>query len=60
VQLGWSSVQAATCRLQPGNYSSLTAPHLQPTANQERNDHCGNQYYSRELLMVVIVELETS
>jgi len=28
---------------------SLTAPNLQPTANQERNDQCGNQHYSREL-----------
>ena len=29
--------------LQPGHYSSLTAPNLQHTANQERNDQCGNQ-----------------
>jgi len=29
--------------LQPGNYSSLTAPNLQHTANQERNEECGNQ-----------------
>jgi len=28
--------------LQPGHYSSLTAPNLQPTANQERNDQRGN------------------
>jgi hypothetical protein len=28
--------------LQPGHYSSLTAPNLQHTANQERNDQCGN------------------
>ena len=33
--------------LQPGQYSSLTAPNLQPTANQEGNDQCGNQHYSR-------------
>jgi len=45
--------------LQPGHYSSLTAPNLQPTANQERNDQCGNQHYSRELLMVGIVVPET-
>ena len=38
--------------LQPGHYSSLTAPHLQPTANQERHDQCGKQHYSRELLMI--------
>jgi len=45
--------------LQPGHYSSLTAPNLQPTANQERNDQCGNQHYSRELLMMGIVVSET-
>ena len=38
---------------------SLTAPNLQPTANHERNDQCGNQHYSRELLMVGIVVPET-
>jgi len=46
-------------RLQPGHYSSLTAPNLQPTAYQERNDQCGNQHYSRELLMMAIVMPET-
>ena len=45
--------------LQPGHYSSLTTPNLQPTANQEGNDQCGNQHYSRELLMMVIVLPET-
>jgi len=45
--------------LQPGHYSSLTAPNLQHTANQERNDQCGNQHYSRELLMMDIVVPET-
>ena len=29
-----------------------TAPNLQLTANQERNDQCGNQHHSRELLMI--------
>jgi len=38
--------------LQPRHYSSITAPNLQPTENQERNDQCGNQHYSRELLMM--------
>ena len=38
--------------LQPGHYSRLNAPNLQPTANQERNDQCGNQHHSRELLMM--------
>ena len=41
--------------LQPRHYSSLTAPNLQHTANQEQNDQCGNEYYSRELLMMGIV-----
>ena len=45
--------------LQPGHYSSLTAPNLQPTANQDRNHQCGNQRYSRELLMMGIVVPET-
>jgi len=36
-----------------------TITDLQPTANQERNDQCGNQYYSRELLMLGIVVPET-
>ena len=31
-----------SCRLQSGHYSSLTAPNLQHTANQDRNDQCGN------------------
>jgi hypothetical protein len=44
---------------QPGHYSSLTAPNLQPTVNQERNDQCGNQHHSRELLMMGIVMPET-
>ena len=45
--------------LQPGHYSSLTAPNLQHTANQERNDQCGNQHHSHELLMMGIVVPET-
>ena len=45
--------------LHPGHYSSLPAPNFQRTANQERNDQCGNQYYSRELLMMGIVVSET-
>ena len=36
-----------------------TAPNLQHTANQERNDQCGIQQYSRELLMMGIVMTET-
>jgi len=44
--------------LQPGHYSSLTAPNLQHTANQERDNQCGNQHYSRELLMMGVVMLE--
>jgi len=45
--------------LQPGYYSSLTAPNLQSTANQERDDQCGNQHFRRELLMMGIVVPET-
>jgi len=45
--------------LQPGHYSSLAAPNLQPTANQERNDQCGNQKHSRKLVMMGIAVLET-
>ena len=45
--------------LQPGHYSSLTAPKLQHAANQERNDQCVNQHYSSELLMMGIVVPET-
>jgi len=45
--------------LQSRHYSSLTESNLQHTANQERNDHCGNQYHSRELLMMDIVMPET-
>ena len=41
------------------HYSNLTAPNLQPTANQERNDQRGNKHYSRELLMMGIVVPET-
>ena len=64
MRLGWSSVRAAdssnSCfSLQPGHYSSLTAPNFQPTANQERNDQYGNQHYNRELLMMGTVVPET-
>jgi len=45
--------------LQPGHYSSLTPPNLQPTANQEWNDQYGNQHYGRELVMMGIVVPET-
>jgi len=56
VETGWSWLRIGTdVGLQPGHYSSLTAPNLQPTANQERYDQCGNQHHSRELLMMGIV-----
>jgi len=51
--------RALLCRSSPEHYSILTAPNLQPTANQERNDQCGNQHYSRELLMLGILVPET-
>ena len=49
------------CRLEPATRTllSLTAPHLQHTANQERHDQCGKQHHSRKLLMMGIVMLET-
>ena len=50
-----SSSEAHDFSLQPGHYSTLPAPNLQPTANQEQNDQCGNQHYSRELLKMGIV-----
>jgi len=45
--------------LPAGHHSSLTVPNLQPTTNQERNDQCGNQHYSREIPMIGIVVPET-
>ena len=51
MRLGWS--------LQPGHEASPTAPNVQPTENQERNDKRGNQHPSRELLMIDIVMPET-
>ena len=42
-----------------GHYSNLTAVNLQPTANQEQNDQCGNQHYSRQPLMMGTVVPET-
>jgi len=56
---GWSSVRAASLSLQPGHYSSLTAPNLQRTTKQERHGPCGKQHHSRELLMMGIVVPET-
>jgi len=47
------------CSLQPGHYSSLPAPNLQHTENQERNDQCDNQHYSSQLLRMGIVMPET-
>ena len=56
-----ADVQAAgsSLSLQTGHHSSLTAPNLQHTANQERYDQCGNQHHSRELLIIGIVMPET-
>jgi len=61
-RVSWFSLQILpeyNISLQPGHCSSLTAPNFQHTAIQERNDQCGNQYYSRELLMMGIVVPET-
>jgi len=45
--------------LQLGHLSSLPAPNFLPTATQEPDGQCGNQHYSRELLMVGITVPET-
>ena len=45
--------------LQPGHLSSLPAPTFQPTATQEPDGPCGNQHYSRQLLMMGTVLSET-
>ena len=59
--LKWKQDKARLCFiLQPRYYCNLTAPILQPTVNQEQNDHYVNQHYSRELLMVGIVVPETT
>jgi len=47
------SVRVADFSLQPGHYSSLTAPNLQHTANQERNDQCGNIF-----IFIYLLQLE--
>jgi len=57
VRAGWINARAAgySCySLQPGHLSSLPAPNFQPTATQQRDEQCGNQHYSRELLMMGI------
>ena len=59
VRVGWSSVRVEDSSLQPGHYSRLIETNLQHTKNQERKDQYGNQHYSRELLMMVIVMPET-
>jgi len=59
VQLGWSGVRAAGSSQLPGHHSSLTAPNLQHTANQESYDQFGNQHRGREFLMMGIVMPET-
>jgi len=41
------------------HYSSRPTPNFQPTATQERDDQCGKQHYSSELLMMGIVVPET-
>ena len=40
-------------------FAVITAPNLQPTANQGWNDQCGNQHHSRELLMMGIIVPKT-
>jgi len=63
VRCGWAVVPGlqviARDVLEPAARTRLTAPNLLPTANQERNDQCGTQHYSRELLMMGTVMPET-
>ena len=59
MKLCWRNILAVRFSLQPGHYSNLPTPNLQPTANQQRYDKCVNQHYSRELLMMGIVMPET-
>ena len=59
LKIGSVRVRAAGHNLEPGHLSSLPAPKFQPTANQEPDGPCGNQHYSRELLMIGIVVPET-
>jgi len=54
VLVGWSGVRAAGY-----NTISRAIANFQPTANQEREDKCRNQHYSRELLMMGTVMPET-
>jgi hypothetical protein len=49
----------APLQLKPGHLASLPAPNHQPSATQESDGPCGNQWYSRELLMMGIVVPET-
>jgi len=62
VQAGWISVRVAgynTCySLQPGHLSSLLAPNFQPTTTEEPDGPCGNQHYSRELLIMGLIAPE--
>ena len=49
----------ASYSLQPGYLSSLPATNFQPTATKEWDGPCGNQHYSRELLMMGIAVPDT-
>ena len=58
--VGWISVRAAGhSRLDKCLGCSLPAPNFQPTATQEPDGPCGNQHYSRELLLMGIIVPET-
>jgi len=56
---GHKSARNMLSSLQPRHLSSLPTPSFQPTATQEPDGPCGNQHYSRELLMMGIVVPET-
>ena len=60
VLVGWNNVWVVGSSTSAWAYNPGTTPaYLQHTANQERYDQCGNQYHSRELLMMGIVMPKT-
>ena len=58
VVFGVAGYRTSCYNLQPGHLSSLPAPNFHPTT-QEPDSPCGNQHYSRELLMMCIIAPET-
>jgi hypothetical protein len=53
------TTRAVGYSIQPGHLPSLPTSNFEPTATQEPDGPFGNQYYSRELLMMGIAVPET-